>query len=961
MARLLKVLVLLTALGAWLGAGLGQAAAEEAKKPPLEESLKKAETYKFGESRLPLTEVSEAITAANPEERKAISVRLAAFLTSATATLDAKQFACRELSVIGGAAQVPPLAALLADKDLSDYARYALERIPDAAAGAALRDALGKAEGRTKVGVINSLGQRRDAAAVGALKGLLSNPDEAIAGAAAAALGKIGGKDAAGALGALVPKAPEKVRPVATDAYLLCADQFLKQNQRPDAEKIYKELYAQEQPRTVRIAALCGLAAAQGEKALPVLQPLMTGDDTEMRNIAFRLVQKMPGTDATKAIAAMVPKLPAASQAMLIEQLAERRDPAAAPAVLEAAKSEDEGVRSAAYRALGSVGDASTVPMLTKAAVAGGPQQSAAREALGILRGKEIDPALLAQMNGADAATRVVLIQTLAARRSEAAVPVLEKGLGDEDASIRRESATALGALGQAQAVAPLVALLTKTDKDDERQAAEKAVLAVCDRVDDKAKCGAPVLAALGGAKGPAKAALVRTLIKVADPKALAAVRGALGDADAGVQDAALRTLADWPDAAAAAPLLEIAKTSDNANRQILALRGYIRLANSVKMYEEAMGLAKRPEEKKMVLGALANQNSLEALKLAEPCLADDALKEEASQAVVRIAQRLDDNGKKAAKDALEKVVQVSKNGDLLNDAKGLLEHIKKISGQAGAPARSTVIFAAPRLSPGEAAAQKLGWRLALQAWSFNKFTFFEAVDKCKALGIRYIEAFPGQKISKDGPEGGFDQNMSDETMAAVKKKLQEAGVQLVKFGVCGVPGDEAGARKMFEWARKMGIETLNTEAGEDQLKKLDPLCQEYKINVSLHNHPKESHYWNPDAVLKAVEGLSKCVGADADTGHWVRSGLVPIECLKKLQGRIISLHFKDVKGGADVPWGEGDSDARGQLAELKRQGFKGVLAIEYESAIDEDMSQIAKCVAFFNQVAEELAAGKAK
>ena len=120
-----------------------------------------------------------------------------------------------------------------------------------------------------------------------------------------------------------------------------------------------------------------------------------------------------------------------------------------------------------------------------------------------------------------------------------------------------------------------------------------------------------------------------------------------------------------------------------------------------------------------------------------------------------------------------------------------------------------------------------------------------------------------------------------------------------------------------------MGIETLVTESNEKDFPMLGKLCDEFKINIALHNHPKDSHYWNPDMVLKGIEGQSKRIGSCSDTGHWVRSGLNPVECLKKLDGHVISLHFKDLVDGHDAPWGTGKSDVKGQMAELKRQGFR--------------------------------------
>lgn len=256
--------------------------------------------------------------------------------------------------------------------------------------------------------------------------------------------------------------------------------------------------------------------------------------------------------------------------------------------------------------------------------------------------------------------------------------------------------------------------------------------------------------------------------------------------------------------------------------------------------------------------------------------------------------------------------------------------------------------------------AEKIGWRLGAQAWTFRRGTFFEAVDRIAALGMKYVEMYPGQRVGKD-IKAGTTANMSPEVMAKIQAKLKASGVKLVVWGVAGLPGDEAGCRKVFEWARKMGIEVITTEPAPKALPMLDKLCKEYGLKIALHNHPKPSRYWSPDVVLAACKGLSNRIGACADTGHWARSGLDPIECLKKLQGRVVSFHFKDLskkaRGGRDVPWGTGACDAAGMLAEMRRRGFKGIFSMEYEARWT--MDDLAKCVTFFHAQAAKLAAVK--
>ncbi len=252
-------------------------------------------------------------------------------------------------------------------------------------------------------------------------------------------------------------------------------------------------------------------------------------------------------------------------------------------------------------------------------------------------------------------------------------------------------------------------------------------------------------------------------------------------------------------------------------------------------------------------------------------------------------------------------------------------------------------------------ASEKMGMRLSLQCWTFRELSFFETVDVAQGMGIKYLEMFPGQKL-KPGSDVSINSHMSDETIAEVKKKLADAGgLKVIAFGVDGVPTDEPGARKVFEWAKTMGIKVLVTETTPSEVH--DKLCTEFKIRMALHNHPQS---WPPDEVLKATKDRVKRIGSCSDTGHWVRRNLVPVEQLKKLEGRVEHLHFKDLNkfgDGHDVPWGTGVSDVKGMLTELKRQGYKGYLSIEYEYGSVSDLkTTVPQCVAYFDKITAELA-----
>ena len=272
-------------------------------------------------------------------------------------------------------------------------------------------------------------------------------------------------------------------------------------------------------------------------------------------------------------------------------------------------------------------------------------------------------------------------------------------------------------------------------------------------------------------------------------------------------------------------------------------------------------------------------------------------------------------------------------------------------------------------------AADQLGWQMSIHAYTFRKFSIFECIDKTAALGLKHMSL--SGSVNLGGTNSVTTVQLSDKDAEAIKQAVEVKGIKLVNIGVVKLPPNEAESRKVYEFAKKMGIDTLVAEPEPAALDTVEKLCKEYNIKVAIHNHPKPSPYWNPDTVLAAVKGRTPLMGACADTGHWLRSGLDPVECLKKLEGRVITLHFKDLvpnepkaqdtaaatgkkksesKAMHDVPWGTGVGNVKAQMAELKRQHFHGAFGVEYEYNWDNSVPEIAKCVTFFNAACQELA-----
>jgi len=249
----------------------------------------------------------------------------------------------------------------------------------------------------------------------------------------------------------------------------------------------------------------------------------------------------------------------------------------------------------------------------------------------------------------------------------------------------------------------------------------------------------------------------------------------------------------------------------------------------------------------------------------------------------------------------------------------------------------------------------KLGWKVAIQCWTYNQHTFFDALDSIQGLGVHYVEMLSYQTVSKDilqksGPD------MDKACLEKVKAKLKETGISAVAIWVDPFPKDEAAVHKLFAWAKELGIETVTTEPDPISLAIASKLCKEYKIIISVHNHHRKANddsykFWDPDFALGMVKPYAPQIGMCTDVGHWYRSGLVSIDCLKKVEGYINSVHIKDLNlDKQDVPLGTGVLNASALLAELKRQKFKGVLTLEYESWGSKQHGEIVQCMEFLNK-----------
>lgn len=702
---------------------------------------------------------------------------LIAVIESDSASHKEKADACRQLGIIGTKRAVAPLAALLGDEKLSHMARYGLEPIPDPAVDEAFRDALGKLKGRPLVGVIGSIGVRRDAKAVPALAKLQHNSDRDVAQAASRALGSIGTSDASKALMRAIETDSTSVNSLARfEGLLRCAERLAANDKKDEAIVIYDLLRGYAAAHQVRGGALRGAILTRGKKGVALLREYLQNKDYIMFSAAVQAAQEMEGAEVTKALTDGLKGLPADNQILIIMTLGERGDSAALPALSDLARSGEKNVRIEAIKAMPDIGDASAVPIL--AGLMGdsdGEISKAAQEALAALPGREVDAKVMAMLESGDTSQRLTALELIKRRRMTNVGGALLKATKDEDESVRTVSIRMLGDLGGEVEFGVLVDLLLGAKGSSEIRAAERALSAACMReavpsagevtiikavyrgtdgkrsadvtkkVAEMVKAGtlsieasnanfgdaAPsvvkelqveftvngvtqsktvregetitlgasvvptalvekLCSALAKAEVPQKLALLRVLSVVGGADALKAVLAAADDSNAEVHREAIRALGSWGSIDAAPHLLELARKATNQNDKTLCLRGYLGLASSgvlpadqrLSMCREAEGLLERNDEKRLLLGTLGGIDTPGAVAMIVPYLDSSGTREEASAAIVGIAERLL-KGRNASKFAsrlvqpLEKVARVTTNANVSGKAKELLKQVK--------------------------------------------------------------------------------------------------------------------------------------------------------------------------------------------------------------------------------------------------------------------------------------------
>lgn len=252
----------------------------------------------------------------------------------------------------------------------------------------------------------------------------------------------------------------------------------------------------------------------------------------------------------------------------------------------------------------------------------------------------------------------------------------------------------------------------------------------------------------------------------------------------------------------------------------------------------------------------------------------------------------------------------------------------------------------------GNTAPQKKERKIAVQTYTFHKFTLDETISMLKETDLRALECWNEQRLSAKFPGAKFNAKMTPEQKEFAKSLIFGNGFKIVSMGVTGA-NSEAEIVSLCKFAKEFDIPIIVTESSKEMLPLWEKACEEYGIKMSIHNHQRGSgnEYYKPELVMEMVRPY-KNIGCCPDNGAWSRSGLDPVACFKTMKGKIFNVHFKDQKVFNDlaspaVIYGTGVLDMKGMLAELDAQGYDGYYVIEHGDDSDNPLPVVKADIEF--------------
>jgi len=567
------------------------------------------------------------------------------------ASLHDKGVACLRLAVIGNNDSIPILADLLHNSDLSQPARAALEAMPSSQVDVVFRTQLTRLESDQliRIGIIDSIGSRRDAASVPSLAGLLPQSPSAIQLSIVTALGKIASDESSSLLLQLLRNPSKLDLHAIADATLRCADRFAQEGKTSEAIVLYNAVRSSPAASNILDAATLSLIRTSDSEGLSLLDPLLNSSDDNLFSVGLQAARLLPKSDVVGLLTSALKQATPERSVMLLDTLYDLGDRVALPAVKDAIDSENIEVQTAAIRAMGKVGDKSTLELLLQySRDENNAIASAARSSLEGLKGDDIDQAILDAIQR-DRASQEGLIRLIGVRRIQA-LPILWTAMKSSELPLRIAALDSLGRTIPETEIDQLADFVLSTTVE-ERASAVSALTSACRRVTQPEKIVSLLSSRFSDSTLDLQIVRFDLLKTIGGDAALKQVIQSAMDPSESIQDAATRALGEWLTPDVGPELLIVSQSLRAPKYKIRTLRAYIRVFRQfglpndqrLQMARDAFAASTRLEEKVLVLHALLSFQNPDSMQFALEHLKDPGLQATSAQVAIYIADQVGD------------------------------------------------------------------------------------------------------------------------------------------------------------------------------------------------------------------------------------------------------------------------------------------------------------------------------
>lgn len=644
--------------------------------------------YEYGEDRTLLMEFADQVNSSvySETKRNELEGKLINLLSSKS-TFASKQFACRQLRVIGSEKSLPILSDLMMDAKTADIARYALEKIPGNAVDEALVKLLYSSSKSSQLGIINTIGVRKSENAVSSLAELLKNNDSDISIAAAYALGKIANREAAQQLNLYSTQATGQLKIVIWDSYLSCADELVKQKKFEDAKNIYSNVYKNDSPHYLKKAALVGIINTSKNQSKEILEKISNEPD-EMKSVAISKIRELHKDNEVSEFAELLSLLSTANQIRMLSVIEDRADKKSKPYVLRTLNSDSEAVRIGSIKALANIGDENDVLTIADiAANKSGDEADYARSTLELLKGGKIDKTIVENLSTTNDDIKVELVRSVGTRKIKSAFNDVIELTKSENSKIRAEAYKSLSEISTDNNLADLTNILLNSPFKADRRKIERTIAKVISK-NPNSKKNEMILNSLETTSDTDnKCSLLKLLGNTNNNYAFKILNNELGNDNPQIKLASVVGLSSWSTPEPLSKLVEVAETTNDQNIRSAALKGFTNFIDldkklsdeqRIDLYKKSLKLAKSGNERNIALDGIGHIDSFESLEIFKSYTNQPDVKETVDDGINRVAWHLFKLNPEKVKNYVLSFLDEVKDEEFQRKNRELLEAINK-------------------------------------------------------------------------------------------------------------------------------------------------------------------------------------------------------------------------------------------------------------------------------------------